>query len=107
MWCAPRGARLVQGSCRVVRGRGLVSGAAADKQEPIAGDDRIVKNTRIVNSRAVSHELVTRTGPCVQVKTLTEARDEAIAEAEAVHRDLAELQDERHLGPHALQVPYT
>ncbi|KAJ1467839.1 hypothetical protein T484DRAFT_2315140 [Baffinella frigidus] len=39
-----------------------------------------------------------------QVKTLTEARDEAIAEAEAVHRDLAELQDERHLGSHALQV---
>ena len=39
-----------------------------------------------------------------QVATLTEARDEAISEAEAVHRDLAELQDDRSRDSHLLQV---
>jgi len=38
------------------------------------------------------------------VATLTEARDEAISEAEAVHRDLAELQDDRSRDSHLLQV---
>jgi chromosome segregation ATPase len=39
-----------------------------------------------------------------QVKSLTEARDEAMAEAEAAHRDLVELQQERKAGSAALEA---